>query len=365
MRQAAWRGPGTGGRTTQGVVTMQGIALVMVGTLLAAAIPAQARGATFIEATPQSRAAVKRGVDWLVRNQRQDGSWRTATGRPDHLGLMGLACLALMSAGNTPGKGEFGKEVSRGLDFIMKSAKPNGLLNIGPAHHDMYNHGLATLALAEAYGMSHASKIKVKLIRAVDLIVDVQGRGGGWQYVARKGEHDTSLCVMQMMALRAAINSGIHVPQKTIDMGVKYLLNRHKPTGGFGYYNRGSVNVAMSSAGAVSLQAAGKLTWDTKEGRPVRTTLDWLLSNAQAQKLPTISGHGYYATYYYAQAMYQAGGKYWRRSFPRLRDNLVRRQQHGGYWTGHGAGPVMATSISVMVLSIPNRYLPIFQEERD
>ncbi|MDP7134362.1 MAG: terpene cyclase/mutase family protein, partial [Planctomycetota bacterium] len=317
------------------------------------------------EMTPESKAAIRRGLAWLVRNQEKDGSWRTATTRPDHMGLMGLSCVALMAAGNTPGRGEYGAELSRALDFIMKNAKPNGLLHIGPAHYDMYNHGLATLALAEAYGMSHSPRIKAKLVRAVDLIVDCQGSRGGWQYVARPGDHDTSLCVMQMMALRAAINSGIYVPKETVDKAVKYLLGHHnRETGGFGYSGPAGINVPMSSAGAVSLQAAGKLTWDSKEGLPVRKSLDWLLENSTTKNLPN-GGHGYYATYYYAQAMYQAGDKYWRQSFPRLRDNLVKAQSKSGYWKGSGAGPIMATSIAVMVLCIPNRYLPIFQEERD
>jgi hypothetical protein len=334
---------------------------VVLGLTVLLGAPA-APAAGFREATPESRAAAERGVKWLIDHQKRDGSWQTSTARSDHLGLMGLACMALMSAGNTPGKGEYGRELSRAVNYLLDKAKPNGLLNIAPAHYDMYNHGLATLALAEAYGMSHDRRIKKKLVQAVDLIVAVQGpRRGGWQYVARPGTHDTSLCVMQMMALRGAINSGIYVPQKTIDQGVTYLLSNHRPGGGFGYSNRNKPNVAMSSAGAVSLQAAGKLTIENK---PVSDTLDWLLNNKQAQALPR-GGHGFYATYYYAQAMYQAGGKYWRAAFPRLRDNIVRMQHRDGSWRGSGAGPVMGTSVAVMVLNIPNRFLPIFQEERE
>jgi len=338
------------------------LACALCGAVLFAA--ARAPAADFKEMTPQARRAIKRGVAWLVKNQKTNGSWITSTGRHDDMGVMALGCLGLMAAGNTPGKGEHGRAVARGIDYIIKNAKKSsGLLHIGPAGRSTYNHGLATLALAEAYGMSHNRRTRKALTRAVDLIVDSQGDPGGWDYVMKKSNRsDTSLCVMQMMALRGAINSGIYVPQKTVDKGVKWLLGRHNPKGGFGYSSPGGINVAMSSAWSET--APGKLTWDSKEGKPVRTTLDWLLANGQARRLPQ-GGWGYYATYYYAQAMYQAGGKYWSKAFPTLRDNLVRAQQQDGSWSGSGSGKVMATGISVMVLCIPNRYLPIFQEERE
>ncbi len=57
------------------------------------------RAATFQEMTPQSKAAIKRGVAWLVQNQKPDGSWVTATTRPDHLGLMGRAGLPRSDVG--------------------------------------------------------------------------------------------------------------------------------------------------------------------------------------------------------------------------------------------------------------------------
>jgi len=324
-------------------------------------------GAGFSEVTPASKAAALRGLAWLAATQQRDGSWVTDTGRPDHLGLMGLACLAFMSAGSTPGKGEYGRQLSLGLKYIMDNQKPNGLLNIGPATYDMYNHGLATLTLSEAYGMSHDPRIKSKLVQAVDLIVECQSADGGWTYQAVKGAHDTSICVMEMMALRGAVNCGIYVPKETIDKGVKWLLGRYNPkTGGFGYSSP-HPTTGMTAAGAVSLQAAGKLTWDSKEGEPVRKSLDWLLANTESKALPR-AGYGslgFYHAYYFAQCMFQAGGKYWQQTYPQLRDNLVGMQQPSGYWSFGATGPMMSTSVAVIILSIPNRYLPIFQEERD
>ena len=40
----------------------------------------------------------------------------------------------------------------RAVEYILSRQEPNGLL-CGPNGSPMYNHGFATLALAEVYGM--------------------------------------------------------------------------------------------------------------------------------------------------------------------------------------------------------------------
>jgi hypothetical protein len=71
-----------------------------------------------------------------------------------------------------------------------------------------------------------------------------------------------------------------------------------------------------------------------------------------------------YTMYYVAQALYQVGGEPWRRSYPLLRDRIVRTQvmAQGNAQFGSWQGDLYMTSVCCFVLSIPNRYLPILQE---
>ena len=73
----------------------------------------------------------------------------------------------------------------------------------------------------------------------------------------------------------------------------------------------------------------------------------------------------WYGHYYAAQAMYQAGGAYWDDWYPFIRGELLRRQRPQRFWRSRGGGSlnnnVFETSVALMILQIPYRYLPIFQ----
>jgi hypothetical protein len=70
--------------------------------------------------------------------------------------------------------------------------------------------------------------------------------------------------------------------------------------------------------------------------------------------------HLFYGVYYNTQAMYQAGGAYWRFWFPRLASYLLDTQrQEGSWWDGPGAP--YATAMGVLALQVPAHLLPIYQ----
>src|SRR5205823_3961046 len=102
------------------------------------------------EVTPQSEAALERGLSWLARNQGPEGNWES-----NDLGLVSMGALAFLSSGHTPGRGKYGDTVERALEYVLKNAKPSGLLNISNGQRDMYNHGLAAFVLGQAHGMTN------------------------------------------------------------------------------------------------------------------------------------------------------------------------------------------------------------------
>ena len=139
--------------------------------------------------------------------------------------------------GSTPDRGPYGEQVSRVTDFLLSNTDESGFISVDGAasHGPMYGHGFATLFLAEVYGMSPRDDLRDKLSRAIDLIVRTQNDEGGWRYQPRRADADLSVTICQVMALRAARNAGLRVPNETVDKCVEYVRKSQNPDGGFRY----------------------------------------------------------------------------------------------------------------------------------
>src|SRR4029079_11431380 len=176
-------------------------------------------------------AALERGLAWLAKNQGTDGSWGS-----NDLGLVSMGALAFMAAGHAPGRGKYGRELDRAVEFVISRSRPSGLLNIADPQRDMYNHGLATFVLGQANGMqtSKDRKLNRVLDSALKLIASTQCEDGGWDYRAHRqpSGHDLSLAVMQAKALRSAVDSGLEVPPEVIDMAIRSVREHYAPKGG-------------------------------------------------------------------------------------------------------------------------------------
>ena len=312
-------------------------------------------GADFVEITAETQAVVKRGLASLAQSQGADGSWG-AERYGQHVGISALACMAFMADGSLPGRGPYGEQVERGLDFVLASAQETGFIAADTSHGPMYGHGFATLFLGEIYGMSPDPRIREALVKAVRLIVNTQNNEGGWRYHPVPDQADISVTICQIMALRSARNAGVHVPRETIERAVEYVKACQNSTdGGFRYMlNGGGSAFPRSAAGVASLYYAG-----IYEGRAIEQGLEYLMFQRDRHGNREI-GHYYYGHYYAAQAMFLAGGDHWQTWFPSIRDELIARQRNDGTWpSSHGDS--YATAMSLLVLQVPNRFLPIFQ----
>ena len=131
--------------------------------------------------TPESENAVELALAWLAEHQRLDGSWRldhvhgscdcrhpgkTATST----GATALGLLPFLGAGYTHEQGKYQKVVEEGLYYLtgrMIETRHGGDLQEGT----MYAHGLATLAICEAYAMTGDPELESYAQKAVDFIV--------------------------------------------------------------------------------------------------------------------------------------------------------------------------------------------------
>ncbi|NOT02772.1 MAG: terpene cyclase/mutase family protein [Phycisphaerales bacterium] len=321
----------------------------------AAPPPAADSTATPNEQNVESLAAIERGLKWLADNQERDGSFGGQSHYGKHVGITGLAGLAFLSHGDTPGRGRYGRSINGCLDFIIAHGSESGLLAAETSHGPMYGHGFAVLFLAEVYGMAERDDLRETLRKSVRLIVNTQNEEGGWRYQPVRNDADISVTVCQIMALRAARNTGIFIDKSVVDRGVEYVLRMQNPDGGFRYMGEsGTSAFARSAAAVAALQYAG-----IYRGDAVERGLQYCKAFVPPDEHSV--GHYFYGHYYAAQAMFLAGDDYWTSWWPAIRDELLAKQDEDGGWEGQ-AGKEYGTAMALIILQIPTRLLPIFQK---
>ena len=306
---------------------------------------------------PSAAATVEKGLKFLAERQLENGSFSTS-GYGRNAAVVALSGMAWLSNGSTPGRGPFGEEVGRAADFLLDHAEESGFISVEGAmsHGPMYEHGFATLFLSEVYGMSPRDDLRENLVRAIDLIVRTQNNEGGWRYQPRRADADISVTVCQVMALRAARNAGLRVPNETVERSIDYVKRCQNADGGFRYMLAGGESAfPRSAAGVVTLYSAG-----VYKGREIERGLAYLDQFVPSGQAVNSDAHFFYGQYYAVQAMWQADGERWERWYPAVRDLLVARQQPDGGWAdpiGFEYGTAMAT----IVLQMPDSSVPIFQ----
>ncbi|MFN0195905.1 MAG: prenyltransferase/squalene oxidase repeat-containing protein [Planctomycetaceae bacterium] len=327
----------------------------------APAVPAQSTiPLTETKVVERVTSALDKSIEYLANHQHPDGSWDNCNAGN------ALAILALLGRGHVPGRGPYRDVLAKGQEYLLRTQNEQGVFiskrmaGSGP----MYEHGLCTLACSELYGMDPSPELEAKLRKAVDVIVASQSPAGGWRYHPTPNDQDLSVTVMQVVALRAANNAEIPVPQATIDKAIQYVRSCAHPNGGFGY-QAPAQTPQTSAAGVVSLQLLGQYTDPSVangltylESIPV----EWSASGAQ---------YFYYFHYYAIQAQYQAGGKWWNNWHPKIRELLLSHQLPDGSWdvpagTAEqanvvGDNRIYWTSMASLILEIYMHYLPAYQ----
>ena len=310
--------------------------------------------------------AVGKAIRYLASQQQASGAWRSQQGESS--AVTSLSLMAFMAAGHVPNEGPHGKNIDRGIRFVLDHQQPSGLLVTDKTHGPMYEHGICTLMLAEVAGMVDeplASRVRTGLSRAVLLILKAQAvskdarNAGGWRYTPTSNDSDLSATGWQLLALRAAKDVGCDVPAEAIEAAVGYVkkcsaMNRG---GGFTYQPGEGVTATRTGTGILCLEICGEhhapdtlAAANVLRRRPLRYDEQWF----------------FYGVYYCMVGMFQVGGDAWTETRDVLAATLLERQSGDGAWTGQGSneagfGAGYCTSLAVLALSVEYQYLPIYQ----
>ena len=299
----------------------------------------------------RTEAAIRRGLNWLKAVQQPDGRWGVSDDT-NWVGYTAFTMIAFMLNGHFPGKkAPYGDCLAKALDALLKESEGQITGYMGT---NMYAHGLATVALSEAWGQTDKDdRIQEVLKSAVKVILRAQSESGGWRYNPQPGGADVSVTAMQVVALSAARQAGIHVPDDTITRAVRYVNMCHQAaSGGFTYMpGYGVPGFARTAAATSSLMMLGR-----HEAREVKAGVKYLLKEAPEAAKNT---HFYmYGMYYGTVCLYLAGSREFKMWYPLVRDVMLARQQPDG---SVGRRAVYDTAIAMIILSFPYGYVPAYQ----
>ena len=177
--------------------------------------------------------AVLRALRWLKANQDENGSWSKVDGTSPPA-MAGLALLAFLAHGETPSSPEFGATVEKAMKYIVSQQTSQGYFTGNP-----YVHAICTYAISEGFGLTKIMALKESMEKGIQLVIDGQQAGGGYDYgYGKGGRWDLSVAGWQFQALKAAKMAGSSNPRldDAIALGIKFLRNSaHQPGAGFGY----------------------------------------------------------------------------------------------------------------------------------
>jgi hypothetical protein len=296
--------------------------------------------------SPTVDAMYVKGIRYLAEKQNAGGSWDGPFGNEP--GVIGLSLLSILAHGDDPNYGPYKETISKAIGAILDSQDPN----TGYIGTSMYNHGFATLALAEAYGQVHDERIGPALRKAVDLILNSQARNpeGAWRYSPDSSDADTTVSGAQMVALFAARNAGIGVPEESIRKALQLFAQCQTPDGGVGYTSPGNPDGARTAITVLVFSLA-------KEQRSTvyRTASEYLRANPDGQEI-----YLQYYLYYAAQAYFRISP----RAFDEWNSGNVKlletTQLDDGSWSSP-LGPTFSTAASLLSLALNYRLLPIYE----
>jgi hypothetical protein len=329
----------------------------------------------------KSEEAVEAGLKWIARHQALDGHWSmdkfhldgkcncaNLGGNHDVAGTA-FGLLPFLGAGYThkpSGQNPYAKQVERGLKWLITKQGADGAF---PANG--YEHALVTIALCEAYGMTGDPMLKKPAQKAIDCCVAWQHTAGGFRYQPRV-PGDLSITSWFVQALKSGQLAGLNVPDKTWKGIDTYLGTVSNPDGsGFGY-QQPQPAPTMTAAGLLDRQYLGVS----------QRSAGYIQGINYLQKLPPSPNFkNLYFNYYATQVMFHhasAQPDAWKAWNLKMRDMLIQLQDKGkdathndqiGSWSPEGdawggqMGRLGHTSMSILILEVYYRYLPLYRRD--
>lgn len=291
----------------------------------------------------------ERGMQFLAAAQNEDGSFAGQYG--NEAATPALAMLALFAHGEDPNYGPYSKTIKRCLDYILAHRDES----TGYIGNSMYNHGFSTLALAEAYGAVNDDRIGPALKKAVDLILTSQekNKAKAWRYSPDSVDADSTVSGACFVALIAARNAGLRVPDAAIQGALQFYSDCQQPSdGSIGYLPGSGANGGATTAIGVAVYAYAR--------QKDRSTFVKALKALKSLDSESGGNYPFYYEYYASQALFQSELPAWSDWNSKRVKQLAESEQDDGSWDA-GLGTSLSTAFGLLSVALNYRYLPIYE----
>ena len=323
--------------------------------------------------------AVDRGLAWLATQQNADGSFKANNGAEPP--TTALSVLAFLSRGHQPGQGTYGRQMTRGIDYLLSTQRENGAFAYRDGRILGLCHPVVSITLTEVYGSTRgeqAEQLRQAITRALSYSRTAQTHPGnlpeergGWRH-PHSTRPELPPTVWGLMFLRSASNAGFEVPQQWVDEGVKFVRGcylKGPVSKTLGIFKHSPLSRVHSHFGKTGMGLLALQLHSQRDDPMSLEAATWLIDHE-------IPRQGEVAVFYRqcyvcGHAMAQMGGTYWATFYPRLVDRLLPDQAPEGYWrltapprmrtSEAWSGPCYNTALAVLTLTLPDQLLPVHQ----
>ncbi len=330
--------------------------------------------------TKMTELAVHAGLEWLVKHQFPDGHWSldhrprcggktcggAGTVRSD-MAATALGVLPFLAANYTHRSGPYRQVVGRALNWMLQHQQRNGLFAVKGHQQPMYTHGLATIAICEAYALTRDPRLGAAGQKAINFLASVQNQTGGWRYAPTSQDADTSVTGWQVMGIKSGQMGGLRVPPATMTGIRRYLKAAAASSRGglFAYQPGGRPSPSMTAVGLLCLQYLGA----PREDPAIVEGIDYLMKHLPN---PNSRTRDSYYWYYATQVVHNFQGPEWDRWNRLMRRIWVETQIRDrktcafGSWDpsndrfGKHGGRHFVTTVGLLTLEVYYRYLPLY-----
>jgi hypothetical protein len=331
------------------------------------------------------RDMVRKGLDYLAKQQRVDGHWE-GDGGQHPVAVTALAGMALlMDGGRNNPKAKYDAQVRKAVDWLIARSQTGreGLIySEHPSETSRYmeGHGLATQFLAWVHrgdGEQDRRNRHDKILQsAAAYILKAQSTRGGWYHTSRVEGHDldlVSVTAIQIQALYLLRDAGLPLRSDAAAADaqeyVKTTLAKYEKDAKKGLDRKRTADTAVALAcrcvPVAFLNQDSLSTQWFQYCRPALPAADGMQS-----------GLDELAHYYYAQALFnlhinpehnaRTDAVAWPDYRKGLFDHLQSTQKADGSWPvpaqpegGWSVGPVYSTALRCIILQYDKRTHPL------
>jgi len=321
-------------------------------------------GVFFEEFTSASDEAVRRGTKWLMKTMLRDGGCGHDIGQPADIGCTAMVGLALMSQGNTPVEGPHSRQVRQIVGYLLRKIDQMPSDDITSATHTQLQNKIgrhahsffAALFLSQVLGEGFDPEpVRGALAKLVNVVTRTQtdGHWGNSSWAPTLGT------VMGWVCLRATHFAGYRV-EASAEKTAQHLLDQMRQQ--ISNRNGSWMHTLYKNATGVRVLYAMGMEDEAIAQKAFQDVLE--LVTKDNTPFSSAGGEEYLAFHLITETMLQKGGQQWRQWYPVVRDKIIQVQNSDGSWAGKHCitSRTFCTAAALLVLTAPNRYLPISQQ---